>query len=355
MELNIGMNIKRLRLAKGLTQEQLADLLTISTAAVSKWEAKNTYPDITMLFPLAEIFGITVDELLGYDEAKAKADVDKIIAEYQQLGVDGCFAERTKLIVGARKKYPHDYRIMTKYMWDKAGGEAGNNAEILLKNKDELTQICDCILEGCTQDNLRAEAINMKAKLLHAAGDTQAALEVLSKLPAWHAPMVKEQLFAKDTGEYRYWNKKNCYGLMDVISIKLARIIRFDPTLSIDEKIKHIESIVEAFGEMSQKQDLEFFCIGEQAICAVLAEMLTIENAAIDDVICIREKQFTAMKKIMKLAENDSVLKEQIQSTYKTNDIVAWQVNRLLNSPLPQFARLREYPKYMEMLNRWGR
>ncbi len=253
MELNIGMNIKRLRLAKGFTQEQLAELLTISTAAVSKWEAKNTYPDITMLFPLAEIFSVTVDELLGYDEAKAKAEVDKIIAEYQQLGVDGLFAERTKLIVGARKKYPHDYRIMTKYMWDKVGGEAGSNAEILLKNKDELTQLCDCILEGCTQDDLRAEAINMKAKLLHAAGDTQAALEILSKLPAWHAPMVKEQLFAKDTDEYRYWNKKNCYGLMDVMSIKLARMIRFDPTFSIDEKIKHIESMAEEFAEMGSK------------------------------------------------------------------------------------------------------
>ena len=355
MELNIGMNIKRLRLAKGFTQEQLAELLTISTAAVSKWEAKNTYPDITMLFPLAEIFGVTVDELLGYDEAKAKADVDKIIAEYQRLGVDGRFAERTKLIVGARKKYPHDYRIMTKYMWDKVGGEAGNNAEILLKNKDEMTQICDCILEGCTQDDLRAEAINMKAKLLHAAGDTQAALEILSKLPAWHAPMVKEQLFAKDTDEYRYWNKKNCYGLMDVMSIKLARMIRFDPALSIDEKIKHIELIVEAFAQMGQNQNLEFFCIGEQAICAALTEMLTAENVPIDDVIRIREKQFVAMKSMMKLSEKDSVLQEQIQSTYKTNDIVVWQVNRLLSSPLPQFARLREDSKYMEMLNRWGR
>ncbi len=94
MELNIGMNIKRLRLAKGLTQEQLAELLTISSAAVSKWEAKNTYPDITMLFPLAEIFGVTVDELMGYDEAKAKSDVDKILAEYQQFGIDGRFDER---------------------------------------------------------------------------------------------------------------------------------------------------------------------------------------------------------------------------------------------------------------------
>ena len=355
MELNIGMNIKRLRLAKGLTQEQLAELLTISTAAVSKWEAKNTYPDITMLFPLAEIFGVTVDELLGYDEAKAKADVDKILAEYQRLYVEGRFAEGKELIVNARKKYPHDYRIMNKYMWDVAGGSAGNDSKTLLKNKDELTQLCDCILEGCTQDDLRAEAINMKAKLLHAAGDTEAALEILSKLPAWHAPIMKEQLFGKDTTEYRYWNKKNCYGLMDVMSIKLARIIRFDPALSVTEKIERLEPMAKTFAEMSQKKDLEFFCIGEESIYAILAGMLTADNAPIDDVIRIREKQFASMERIMKLAETDDVLKEQIKSTYKSDDMVAWELNRLLNSPHSQFAKLRENKKYLEMLNKWAR
>ena len=355
MELNIGMNIKRLRLAKGLTQEQLAELLTISTAAVSKWEAKNTYPDITMLFPLAEIFGVTVDELLGYDEAKAKADVDKILAEYQRLYVEGRFAEGKELIVNARKKYPHDYRIMNKYMWDVAGGSAGNDSKTLLKNKDELTQLCDCILEGCTQDDLRAEAINMKAKLLHAAGDTEAALEILSKLPAWHAPIMKEQLFGKDTAEYRYWNKKNCYGLMDVMSIKLARIIRFDPTLSVAEKIERLELMAEAFAEMSKRKDLECFCIGEESIYAILAGMLTADNAPIDDVLRIREKQFASMERIMKLAETDDVLKEQIKSTYKSDDMVAWELNRLLNSPHSQFAKLRENKKYLEMLNKWAR
>ena len=354
MELNIGMNIKRLRLAKGLTQERLAELLTISTAAVSKWEAKNTYPDITMLFPLAEIFGITVDELLGYDEARAKADVDKILAEYQRLYVEGRFAEGRERIINARKKYPHDYRIMSKYMWDKVGGSVGNSAERLLENKDELTQICDCILEGCTQDDLRAEAINMKAKLLHAAGDTDEALNLLSKLPAWHAPIMKEQLFGKDTDEYRYWNKKNCYGLMDVMAIKLARILRFDPTLSIAEKIARIEPIAEAFEEMSRKPDLAFFCIGEESVYAILAGMLTADNAPIEEVIRLREKQFASMKRVMCLAEADNVLKEQIQSTYKTDDMVAWERNRLLNSPHPQFAALRENAKYVEMLNRWS-
>ena len=351
MELNIGMNIKRLRLAKGLTQEQLAELLTISTAAVSKWEAKNTYPDITMLFPLAEIFGVTVDELMGYDEAKAKADVDKILAEYQQFGVDGRFEEREKLIVDARKKYPHDYRIMNAYMWDKAGGNAGNDAETLLKNKDELTHICDLILEGCNQDNIRVEAINMKAKLLHASGDTDGALEILSRLPTRYASIAKEQLFAKDTEEYRYWNKWNCYGSMDIMAIKLARIIRFDQSLSVSEKIQHLEPMAEAFAEMGKKKDLVFFCIGEQAIYAILAGMLTADNASIEDVIRIREKQITSMRKIMSLAENDNVLKELIKNTYKTDDMVDWLVTRLLYSPHPQFSELRENSKYMDMLN----
>ena len=59
------------------------------------------------------------------------------------------------------------------------------------------------------------------------------------------------------------------------------------------------------------------------------------------------------MKRMMKLAENDEVLKEQIKVTYKTDDMTDWLLNRLLNSPHPQFASLRENPKYMEMLRRW--
>ena len=89
MELNIGTNIKRLRLAKGYTQEQLAELLCVSGAAVSKWEAKNTYPDITLLLPLAEIFGVGVEALLGYDEASAEEEAEQCLASYRALRGNG--------------------------------------------------------------------------------------------------------------------------------------------------------------------------------------------------------------------------------------------------------------------------
>ena len=53
MEITIGANIKRLRTAKGITQEQLSEAMNVTCAAVSKWEREETYPDITLLQPLA--------------------------------------------------------------------------------------------------------------------------------------------------------------------------------------------------------------------------------------------------------------------------------------------------------------
>lgn len=62
----IGKTIKRLRLREGLTQEQLAARLHLSGQAVSKWENEATFPDITTLPLLADCFGVTIDELMGY-------------------------------------------------------------------------------------------------------------------------------------------------------------------------------------------------------------------------------------------------------------------------------------------------
>lgn len=64
--MTIGNNIKRLRQNKGVSQEQLGDVLGISGQAVSKWENESALPDILILPNLAEYFGISIDELMGY-------------------------------------------------------------------------------------------------------------------------------------------------------------------------------------------------------------------------------------------------------------------------------------------------
>ena len=61
----LGKSIKRLREERQITQRQLAYALNISTQAVSKWERGCGYPDISFLLPLADYFGVSLDELFG--------------------------------------------------------------------------------------------------------------------------------------------------------------------------------------------------------------------------------------------------------------------------------------------------
>lgn len=61
--MELGKKIKQLRLKARLTQEQLADRLGISPQSVSKWENAVAMPDITALPLLAEVFGVSIDDL----------------------------------------------------------------------------------------------------------------------------------------------------------------------------------------------------------------------------------------------------------------------------------------------------
>ena len=63
MGIEVGKQIKNLRIEKGVTQEELANYLGISYQAVSKWENDVTSPDIQLLPLLSVYFGITIDKL----------------------------------------------------------------------------------------------------------------------------------------------------------------------------------------------------------------------------------------------------------------------------------------------------
>lgn len=72
MEETLGKRIIANRKRIGLTQDKLAEQLGVTAQAVSKWENDQSCPDIAMLPKLSEIFGITVDELLGIAPAEKK-------------------------------------------------------------------------------------------------------------------------------------------------------------------------------------------------------------------------------------------------------------------------------------------
>lgn len=65
-----GAVIRKIREAKKMTQEELADKLFVSSKAVSKWETGQGFPDISLIEPLASALGISVIELLSGEDIR---------------------------------------------------------------------------------------------------------------------------------------------------------------------------------------------------------------------------------------------------------------------------------------------
>lgn len=90
MEPTIGKHIADLRKAKNITQTQLAEYLFLVPQTVSKWEAGNGTPDISLLPRIADFFGISLDDLFGRPSLEHAKD---LVLKYSVLRDDHCFIE----------------------------------------------------------------------------------------------------------------------------------------------------------------------------------------------------------------------------------------------------------------------
>lgn len=87
--LHLPENLKKYRIIKNLTQEDVAEYLHITPQSVSKWERGESYPDITLLPALANIFETSIDLLIGMDTIRAEETryhIHKKAVEYQRRG-----------------------------------------------------------------------------------------------------------------------------------------------------------------------------------------------------------------------------------------------------------------------------
>ena len=73
--MEIGDNLKRIRLKRGLSQNEVADKLNISRQAVSKWERNISSPDIETLEKLRKLYDVSFDELITQTEIDSNASI----------------------------------------------------------------------------------------------------------------------------------------------------------------------------------------------------------------------------------------------------------------------------------------
>lgn len=171
-------NIAALRKKKKITQEQLADFCGVTKASVSKWETRQSMPDISLLPRLAGFFGVTIDELIGYEAYLTKEQIQKI---YDDLST-GFVVHEFAVVMEQSREYVRQYYSCYDFLgkivllWLNHFMLAGENAIEILKETKEL---CEHILENCRDIRLCNDTVFLKAIVDLQLGDATAVIEAL--------------------------------------------------------------------------------------------------------------------------------------------------------------------------------
>ena len=123
--MSFGSTIKRFRKEKGYTQDQLANLLSVTPQAISRWENNSAMPDISLLIPIANVFSVSTDTLLEVDIARNHEHIadfaDNALTFSPPYGSK--MAEKLAIYRDEVRKYPDSielrealYQILTHYV-----------------------------------------------------------------------------------------------------------------------------------------------------------------------------------------------------------------------------------------------
>ena len=184
--MNIGSNIKKLRLARGMTQEELAEYTGVSSRAVSRWENSVTFPDITLLPILANIFEITVDELLDVDVYKKEQDISQIFEENEKYKRTGETEKSIELLKKSLSKYPNNFEIMNELMQALLMYYCAKDGdrEYLLS---EIIMLGEKILNKCSNNEIRESAMKKLVFVYPRVNELDKAKKLVDSRPSMYS------------------------------------------------------------------------------------------------------------------------------------------------------------------------
>jgi transcriptional regulator with XRE-family HTH domain len=119
--MTLGNNIKKYRRDLGITQEELAGVLSVTSQAVSKWESGSGLPDITQVIPLAQALNVSTDALFGFNQdnydVKLAEEVNRKADELRDSGEqDEGALNAAEYLDQQCEENIFNYGIMTRYV-----------------------------------------------------------------------------------------------------------------------------------------------------------------------------------------------------------------------------------------------
>ena len=153
----VGDVIRKYRKQVGITQEEMARRLGVTTPAVNKWENNNTQPDIALLAPIARLLGITTDTLLSFREALSSEEIAAYVKKLDQDLETREYAE----VFAEAKKILEEYPNCDQLIWQAAVILQARRNMNSVPDKEKYDDMIFGWLERCLQSedgNIRKEA-----------------------------------------------------------------------------------------------------------------------------------------------------------------------------------------------------
>ena len=159
--MTIGQNIKKLRKNADMTQEELSEMLSISSQAVSRWETDSAMPDISLLPSLCSIFNVSADELLGIDTVKQDKEINEIRQEADAKSSRGYAKEAREIVEKGLRKFPKSHLLMRDLMYiayDQSTDDSYPSEE-RKRFREESIRLGERILASCTKDGVDRKSV----------------------------------------------------------------------------------------------------------------------------------------------------------------------------------------------------
>lgn len=245
MNIYFGENLKKKRKERDLTQENLADFFGVTFQAVSKWERGEGYPDITVLPDIASFFNVSVDDLLGLNQARSEEKLSSLIKEYDSLSNK---QSRKEMLNKMKQISSNDFRVLLR--------ELGYLVHFgdLKENSAKIKALYDYIQKNCNVDRIRISAARHIIVFYSELSKSDESLVPFSDVEK----MIEDMPHMRDGQEYiatcLYQNDHpKYYGkVQDAIeeSIKLADTIvnhyyLYDNNFTVDYKIAMLEKVID--------------------------------------------------------------------------------------------------------------
>ncbi len=164
----VGKIIQGLRKAKGITQEQLSEVIGVSAAAISKWENEQMYPDISYFPILARYFNVSIDCLFGFSNELSKQDYQDKIKECEDFFKTKDFSQGLEKIKAITYQFPANDRLKIDLVSSVIPYLAlAENLDIQRRIALQLIAMC----EVCTDEALQVKKHFVLAHLFMLTGE----------------------------------------------------------------------------------------------------------------------------------------------------------------------------------------